>query len=414
MGFEIGGTIDTYRITGVVGRGGMGRVYQVEHTITKRVEAMKVVIGGQPDSEEHAQRFLTEIRLQASLSHPNIASVYNAFWLNGDLVLVMELVEGPSLQDLLEAGPIPLDTGIGYGRQALRALGYAHDNGVIHRDVSPGNILVAPDGTIKLTDFGIAKSLSGPHYTEQGEALGSVYYAAPEQLKGLPEVDGRADVYSLGAVLYELATGQTVFEADSLYDVMRAQIETEPVPPVEVNPKIPPALNGAILRALAKDPAARFQSANAFLEALEELPGGSVLAPAEAAPAALPERHRRWTPACLLAPLRTAVPVVFAAVIFAALALAVWRDVDSRRSLARAAPGGARPAVQAVPPRPAAIPSRAVPEATAPVGDGSSGNSTGWPARPGGRGRWSAISRKKGSTHSLSPTAISARRAQPP
>jgi serine/threonine-protein kinase len=283
MSFEIGDTVDAYKITGVVGRGGMGRVFRAEHTITRRVEAMKVVIGGRPDASEQAQRFLREIRLQASLSHPNIASVYHAFWLNSDLVLIMELVEGPSLQDLLEAGPIPLPTAIDYACQALRALSHAHSNGVVHRDVSPGNILVAPDGTVKLTDFGLAKSLAGPRSTQAGEGMGSVYYASPEQLKGLPTVDERTDVYSLGAVLYELVTGRPMFDADSLYDVMIAQIELTPQPPIEVRPEIPPLLNDVILTALSKQPAQRFQSAEAFLEALEplkQIPGGT---PAQAA-----------------------------------------------------------------------------------------------------------------------------------
>lgn len=357
MSFEIGDTVDVYKVTGVVGRGGMGRVYKVEHTITRRVEAMKAVIGGLPEASEQARRFLQEIQCQAKLSHPNIASVYNAFWLKGDLVLVMELVDGPSLQDLIEEGPIQLMTAIDYASQSLRALSYAHQNGVVHRDVSPGNILIASGGTVKLADFGLAKALAGPRLTQGEEAMGSVYYAAPEQLQALPTVDERADVYSMGAVLYEMVTGETMFDADSLYDVMKAQVEQAPPAPIAKNPEIPRALNDLILTALEKDPARRFQSAGAFLAALEDVKHG--LSCTAAGPVPPPDEAVAVVPRVLA---RRAIPIAVAVLTLTALGLAVWNDISSRAEFSRQiAEDVARPplAHPAPPPEATSIPAPA-------------------------------------------------------
>lgn len=271
MSFEIGDTIDAYRIVGVAGSGGMGKVFQVEHIVTRRLEAMKVVTGSRPDANEHAQRFLREIQLQASLTHPNITAVYNAFWTGNDLVLVMELVEGTSLQRVLESGRLPLETGIDYACQALRALSYAHSKGVVHRDISPANMIITAEGTVKLTDFGLAKATVNPRLTQTGVVMGSLHYTSPEQVKGLHTVDERSDIYSVGAVLYEIVTGKKPFETDNAFSLMVAHVEETPAPSVEINPDIPPRLNEIIQTTLAKDPALRFQRAGDFLDALEQL-----------------------------------------------------------------------------------------------------------------------------------------------
>jgi serine/threonine-protein kinase len=157
MSFAIADTVGPYRILEELGRGAAGRVFKVEHNITQRLEAMKVLERGRPNAPELAERSLREIRLQARLDHPNIAAIHNAFWAGEDLVLVMELIEGCSLRRLLEAGRIPLPAAIDYACQALSALAYAHARGVIHRDVSPSNMMVGSDGALKLTDFGLAK-----------------------------------------------------------------------------------------------------------------------------------------------------------------------------------------------------------------------------------------------------------------
>src|SRR5262245_48616265 len=152
MDSPIGKTIGPYRVIEELGRGGMGRVYKVEHTVTQRLEAMKILEGGRPEAADQAARSLREIQLQASLDHPNIAAVHNAFWEGEDLVLVMELIEGSSLRRILEAGRrLAMTTALDYGCQALSALSYAHANGIIHRDVSPANMMVSSAGVLKLT-----------------------------------------------------------------------------------------------------------------------------------------------------------------------------------------------------------------------------------------------------------------------
>ena len=257
-----------YRILGPIASGGMGDVYKAEHVITKRIEAIKLVSGGGTDEE--TDRFLREIQLQASLSHPNIAAVYNAFRVGDDLVMVMELVEGEALRALLERGRLPLPVALNYAGQVLQAMAYAHAHGVIHRDISPSNIVVTEQGTVKLMDFGLAKALASPSASRSGRAMGSPHYMSPEQVKDATQASARSDIYSLGAVFYEMATGRKVFEGDSSFLVMQAQVESAPVPPKQLEPAIPAAINDAILKALEKDPQRRFPTAAAFRAAIEQ------------------------------------------------------------------------------------------------------------------------------------------------
>ena len=181
MNFQIGDTIGAYKIIGVVGTGGMGQVFKVEHTVTRRVEAKKVLVQGRTNGAEQARRFLREIQVQASLNHPNIASVHNAFWMDDDLVMIMELVEGESLQQLLERRRISPATGIDYACQALSALSYAHAHGITHRDIKPANMMVTPEGTVKLMDFGLAKAPADARLTQSGAVMGTLHYMSPSQ-----------------------------------------------------------------------------------------------------------------------------------------------------------------------------------------------------------------------------------------
>src|SRR2546428_5431672 len=268
MSFAISDTVGPYRILEELGRGSMGRVFKVEHKLTQRLEAMKVLERGRPDAPEQAERSLREIRVQARLDHPNIAAIHNAFWAGDNLVLVMELIEGSSLRRLLEAGRIPMTTALNYTCQGLLALAYAHERGVIHRDISPSNLMICPEGVLKLTDFGLAKGPTDVRVSRTGEPLGSPYYMSPEQVRGSAEADARSDIYSLGAVLYELITGKKPFEGDSAFSIMVAHVEKTPMPPIEVEPNVPPSLNRAILRSLEKNPSRRFPSAEQFRQAL--------------------------------------------------------------------------------------------------------------------------------------------------
>jgi len=296
MSFRIGDIVGDYEIVGVVGAGGAGQVFRVEHRITGRVEAMKVLLEGRgSETEVPAARFLREIKLQASLDHPNIASVHNAFWANDELVMIMELVQGESLDRVIAAGRMPMGKVLRYTVQSLIALEYAHSRGITHRDIKPENIMVTPEGVIKLMDFGLAKDRNDPKMTEAGVVVGSLFYISPEQARGLPTVDHRADVFSFGSVLYEMTTGERPFNYTTSFELLQAAVTEDPEPPSSIAPDIPPSLEAVILRAMSKDPAERFQSARELrrtIEAIVRNPGIEVPAAGSAARAGRTSRPR--------------------------------------------------------------------------------------------------------------------------
>lgn len=264
-----------YEILEVLGAGGMGRVYKVRNVITDRVEAMKVLLPDLEGKEEVAARFLREIKVLASLDHPNIAALRTALTINNQLVMIMEYVEGCSLSSRLSQGPIPAQDALGYIDQVLAALSYAHERHIIHRDIKPANMMLTPEGAVKLMDFGIARSENEPSkLTATGSTLGSVNYMSPEQVNGTG-IDERSDLYSVGISLYEMVTGEKPFHGDSNFSIMSAHIQQTPRPPVELHPGLPAGLNELILTSIAKAPEQRFQWANAFRNALQSVKGSS-------------------------------------------------------------------------------------------------------------------------------------------
>lgn len=267
---QIGDTVGDYLVIDIVGSGGSGAVYKIEHVISKRIEAMKLLPPGSLNDSGQVTRFEREIQVQARLHHPNIAALYTAVRYENAIALVMEFVEGESLWRKLEKAPLPIETAVDYATQVLRALSYAHAAGVIHRDVSPGNIIITPDGVAKLTDFGLARGAADIRLSTPGVPLGSPWYMSPEQVKGTAAVDPRTDLYSVGAVLHEMLTGGKLFDAEGAFAVMRAHVEAMPGPPSARNPKVPVALDEVVRKALAKDPAKRFASADEFRLALED------------------------------------------------------------------------------------------------------------------------------------------------
>ena len=290
--FQIGDTVGDYKLVGLAGTGAVGRVFQVEHAVTGRIEAMKVLLENQSHTPEQEQRFRREVQVQARLNHPNIASVHNAFWVNGDLVMVMEFVQGESLDALLSRGRVPIRKGIDFCSQALDALTYAHAHGVTHRDIKPANIIVTPEGVVKLTDFGLAKTLAEPSLTQSGTVLGSVAYMAPEQVRGRDDLDATTDIYSCGVVLYELVTGSRPFDSSNAFALMWAHVEQTPDPPEKRNPAVPQRLSAVILKALAKDPRERYATAAEFREVLARIPGSAAGRVVEEMPAAVAGESR--------------------------------------------------------------------------------------------------------------------------
>ena len=259
-----------YLILGTLGAGGMGKVYKVRNTLSDRVEAMKVLLPDLSEQQDLADRFLREIKVLASLHHPNIAELRTALTINNQLVMIMEYVEGATLAARLQQGPIRYADALVYFDQVLAALSCAHAQRIVHRDIKPANIMLAPYGVVKLMDFGIARSGNDHGLTMTGTTLGSVAYMSPEQVRCEP-LDGRSDLYSIGVSLYETITGQRPYVSDNNFEVMQAHLQIPATPPLELKPDIPPALSQLILMAMAKDPAHRFQTADALRAALRSV-----------------------------------------------------------------------------------------------------------------------------------------------
>ena len=294
MALEVGQRIGDYEVLALLGSGGMGRVYKVRNIISNREEAMKILLPDFASEPELAARFMTEIRTLAGLEHPNIAQLRTAFQFQIQLVMVMEFVEGTTLETLAGQTKIPLDRVIEYSSQVLSALSYAHSKGVTHRDIKPANIMITSHGLVKLMDFGIAKSTNDLQLTRPGTTMGSVYYMSPEQVRG-GTVDARSDIYSFGVTLYEMLTGRKPFQADTSYSVLNAQLNEAPTPPAQVNPALSPELNNIVLRAMVKVPDGRFQTAEEFRNALKSLAQSQATTQPVAQPA--PVQQQGFAPA---------------------------------------------------------------------------------------------------------------------
>ena len=306
---SIGTRKGDYEILGVLGTGGMGKVYKVRNLLSDRIEAMKVLLPNLADQKDLGDRFLREIKVLAGLSHPNIAALRTALTIHNQLVMILEYVEGTTLAARVEHGAIPCAEAVCYIAQVLSALSYAHKHQIIHRDIKPANMMLAPDGTIKLMDFGIARSNVDLGMTTTGTTLGSLAYMSPEQVKCEP-VDARSDIYSVGISFYEMVTGQRPFHSDSNFSIMQAHLQEPPKLPTEVNPDLPVGISEIIMMAMEKDPAKRFQSADAFANALRTVAGSPgaaevlQLVVSLAAPVPAPEPARRSGPTTPLTPAR--------------------------------------------------------------------------------------------------------------
>jgi serine/threonine-protein kinase len=213
--------------------------------------------------------------------------------MGGRFVLATELVEGTSLAERLEIGPVSLPDAVRYVWQALEALECAHSQGVVHRDLTPAKLLLTADGELKLSGFNLARSTADPRLTQAGATIGTPHYMSPEQVQAKSDLDARSDLYSLGAVFYELISGRRPFEADNQFDVMLAHVEADPEPPSRYKPQVPPDLDSLILKALAKRPEDRFQTAAEFRDALMGISLGASPEPQEDLEQALAAMRRR-------------------------------------------------------------------------------------------------------------------------
>ena len=268
-----------YRILRKLGTGGMANVYLAEDEVLGRRVAIKILNDRHAGDDQFVERFRREAKNAAGLSHPNIVSIYDRGEAEGTYYIAMEYLDGRSLKELIVGrGPAPVNVAIDYARQILAAIRFAHRHGIVHRDIKPHNVLVDGEGRLKVMDFGIARA-GASQMTEAGSIIGTAQYLSPEQAKGAP-VDQTSDLYSVGVVLYELLTGVVPFSGETPVEIAMKHLSSAPEPPSARRAEIPRELDYIVLRALAKDPSDRYQSAEEMDADLTRVARGAGVSPA--------------------------------------------------------------------------------------------------------------------------------------
>ncbi|HEV2861362.1 MAG TPA: protein kinase, partial [Pyrinomonadaceae bacterium] len=263
-----GQIVGNYKIEHKLGEGGMGAVYRGIDMGLEREVAIKALRPELASQPQVVERFRSEAVTLAKLNHPNIATLYSFFRQGDQFYMVMEFVRGVTLDHVIQQrGALPVEQAVPIFCKVLEGIDHAHEYGIVHRDIKPANMMLTERGNLKVLDFGIARILGTARMTRQGNVIGTIEYMSPEQVKGM-ETDARSDIYSLGMLLYEMLTGRVPFDIQNEFELMKAQIEYNPVPPRQLNPSIPEVVEQAIWRAIAKNPADRFQSAGDFRDFL--------------------------------------------------------------------------------------------------------------------------------------------------
>jgi beta-lactam-binding protein with PASTA domain/tRNA A-37 threonylcarbamoyl transferase component Bud32 len=316
-----------YELDSLLGRGGMAEVYLGTDRVLGRRVAVKVLSPELARDSSFVARFRREAQSAAALTHPNVVSVFDTGSEDGTHFIVMEYVPGRTLAEVLrESGPLLPERAVEIASAVAAALGFAHEHGIVHRDVKPGNIMLTPTGDVKVMDFGIARATTGESLTQTATVLGTAAYLSPEQARGEP-ADARSDLYSLGIVLYEMLTGAPPFTGESPVAVAYRHVAEDAAPPSRRNPDVSPDLDAVVMKCLAKNPDNRYQSARELAEDLQRVRQGAPVAatpllpffeptqpvearpttvlPAETVPAV--ERGRRWAAVGVIALLLAAV-----------------------------------------------------------------------------------------------------------
>jgi len=333
MALNAGTKLGPYEIQSLIGAGGMGEVYRAQDSRLQRTVAIKVLPASYSADRDRLQRFAQEARSAAALNHPNILSIFDIGDHQGSPYVVSELLEGETLRDSLKRGHLSLRKAIDYALQVARGLAVAHDKGIVHRDLKPENLFITNDGRVKILDFGLAKLIhpelsreSGDAptiqaVTEPGVVMGTVGYMSPEQVRG-KEADPRSDIFSFGAILYEMISGKRAFHGETAADTMSAILKEEPPELAETTLNVPPALERIVRHCMEKNPAQRFHSISDVAFGLDVLTGVSSSTTSGKQPIAQVRERRRW-----LLPIATAI------VVCAALAAVYIAGQRSARAL---------------------------------------------------------------------------------
>ena len=352
MALTPGTRLGPYEIVAAVGAGGMGEVYRARDTRLERTVAIKILPESFAGDRERLERFQQEARILSTLNHPNLMAVYDVGVQDGMHFLVSEFLEGETLRERLEAGPLPQRRVVEYGLQIAKGLAAAHEKQIVHRDLKPENIFVLRDGRVKILDFGLAKqkamaatadaTMTSPNQTSAGTVLGTAGYMSPEQVRG-EAVDSRSDIFALGAILYEMIAGQRAFRGDSSVEVMTSILKQEPPDLSESGTNVSLGLQRIVHRCLEKKPEARFQSASDLAFALDSLSNaGTSSAGLRALKDAGQKRSRLLLPAMLLAALAIGAIAAWA-LHHPAVNLATFTQISFRSAFirhARFAPDG--------------------------------------------------------------------------
>jgi len=347
MGIKSETRLGPYEVVSALGAGGMGEVYRARDPRLKREVAIKVLPASFPSDPQRLHRFEQEANAAAALNHPNILAVYDIGQQDGSPYIVSELLDGATLRERLRSSPLPIRKAVDYGQQIARGLAAAHDKGIIHRDLKPENIFITDDGRVKILDFGLAKLtrsegsedqvLTQTVQSDPGTVLGTVGYMSPEQVRGKP-ADARSDLFSFGAILYEMLSGKRAFHGDSAAETMSAILKEEPPELTETNRSVPPALERIVRHCLEKNPAERFHSAHDIAFDLEMM---SSVSSTTVAPVTAPRAKGR-RPTMIAAFAVSAVVILSAGALLdrltrPAAAVPHYRQLTFRRGTVRAA-----------------------------------------------------------------------------
>ena len=288
MSLSIGQIVNGYELLDYFDSSSKRIAFRARNVKSLRIEQLQILPDSLRDDPERSARFFRESRILATLQHPNILTCHGVLEIGGHLAISVEAIEAVTLSDRLELGPMPIEEAVRSILQILAAADAAHSAGVVHREISPANILITPENLVKLTGFSAAKTAADPSVTRAGTIVGSATYTAPEVFHGSAALDPRIDIYAIGCVFYALVTGRPPFAQKNEYEVMMAHVQTVPAPPSSLNPAVNGVLDAVIGKALEKRPEARYQSAREFYHSILN-PGTLYVPPPEPSPPPAPD-----------------------------------------------------------------------------------------------------------------------------